>query len=113
MDVEKYLSKFYKTTENPTLKAMEYFMDEFNHPEKSLKFIHIAGTNGKGSCTEMLNNILIKAGYRVGKFISPHLVKSNERASVQNENISTEKMEELIKKIEPKIADYQEKQVEK
>lgn len=109
MDVEKYLSKFYKTTENPTLKAMEYFMDEFNHPEKSLKFIHIAGTNGKGSCTEMLNNILIKAGYRVGKFISPHLVKSNERASVQNENISTEKMEELIKKIEPKIADYQEK----
>lgn len=109
MDVEKYLSKFYKTTENPTLDAMEFFMEEFNHPEQKLKFIHIAGTNGKGSCTEMLTNILIKSGYKVGKFMSPHLVKSTERMSVQNSDITYEEMGNLIKRIEPKIEKYQKK----
>lgn len=107
MDVEKYLSKFYKTTENPILKAMEFFMEKFNHPEKRLKFIHIAGTNGKGSTAEMLTNILIKAGYKVGKFMSPHLVKSTERMSVQNNDITYEEMESLIKRIEPEIEEYQ------
>lgn len=103
MDVEQYLSNFFKGTKNPTLKAMEYFMDEFGHPEKDLKVIHIAGTNGKGSCTEMTTNILINAGYKVGKFISPHLIRYNERISIQNENITNKKMEELIEKIKPKI----------
>ena len=82
MDVEQYLSNFFKGTKNPTLKAMEFFMDEFGHPERNLKVIHIAGTNGKGSCTEMITNILINAGYKVGKFISPHLIKYNERISI-------------------------------
>lgn len=106
MDVEQYLSNFFKGTKNPTLKAMEYFMEEFGHPEKNLKVIHIAGTNGKGSCTEMMTNILINAGYKVGKFISPHLIKYNERISIQNQNITNEKMEEIIERIKPKIDKY-------
>ena len=106
MDVEQYLSNFFKGTKNPTLKAMEYFMEEFGHPEKDLKVIHIAGTNGKGSCTEMITNILINAGYKVGKFISPHLINYNERISIQNKNISNKKMEEIIEKIKPKIDKY-------
>lgn len=103
MNVEQYLSNFFKGTKNPTLKAMEYFMEEFSHPEKDLKIIHIAGTNGKGSCTEMMTNILINAGYKVGKFISPHLVKYNERISIQNKNITDKEMEGIIEKIKPKI----------
>ena len=67
MNIEEYLNNFYKGTKNPTLKAMEYFMEELGHPEKKLKIIHIAGTNGKGSTTEMLANILTKNGYKVGK----------------------------------------------
>ncbi len=106
MDVEQYLSNFFKGTKNPTLKAMEYFMEEFGHPEKNLKVIHIAGTNGKGSCTEIMTNILINAGYKVGKFISPHLIKYNERISIQNQNITNEKMEEIIERIKPKIDKY-------
>ena len=106
MDVEQYLSNFFKGTKNPTLKAMNYFMEEFRHPEKDLKVIHIAGTNGKGSCTEMITNILIKAGYKVGKFISPHLISYNERISIQNKNITNSKMEEIIEKIKPKIDKY-------
>jgi len=106
MNVEQYLSNFFKGTKNPTLKAMEYFMDEFGHPEKGLKVIHIAGTNGKGSCTEMINNILINAGYKVGKFISPHLIKYNERIAINNKNITNEKIEEIIERIKPKIDKY-------
>lgn len=106
MNVEEYLSNFFKGTKNPSLNAMKYFMEEFGHPEKDLKVIHIAGTNGKGSCVEMMTNILIKAGYKVGKFLSPHLVSYNERISIQNNNITNDEMEELIKKIEPKINKY-------
>ena len=106
IDVEQYLSNFFKGTKNPTLKAMEYFMEEFGHPEKDLKVIHIAGTNGKGSCTEMITNILINAGFVVGKFISPHLIKYNERIAINNKNITNEKMEEIIERIKPKIERY-------
>lgn len=106
MDIERYLSNFFRGTKNPTLKAMEYFMEEFGHPEKELKIIHIAGTNGKESCTEMITNILINAGYKVGKFISPHLIKYNERISINNKNITDEQMKKLIERIQPKIDKY-------
>lgn len=106
MDVNNYLAKFYKGTKNPSLKAMEYFMEQFDHPEKKLNVIHIAGTNGKGSCTEMVTNILINAGYKVGKFLSPHLIKYNERISIQNQNISDVEMESLINEINSKIEEY-------
>lgn len=113
MDVEKYLSSFYSGTKNPSLKAMQYFMEEFGQPHKKLKIIHIAGTNGKGSQVEMLANILGKAGYRVGKFMSPHLVKYHERISVANQNISDEEMEQLIARIQPKVEAYNEENSEK
>lgn len=106
MDIEKYLSNYFKGTKNPSLKAMNFLMDEFNHPEKNLKAIHIAGTNGKGSVTEMTTNVLIKEGYTVGKFISPHLIHYNERISVNNNIISDSEMENLINKIDPSIRKY-------
>ena len=57
MDIEKYYSNFFSGTKDPSLDAMNFFMDKLGHPEKKLKFIHIAGTNGKGSTTEMISNI--------------------------------------------------------
>lgn len=106
MDIEKYLSNFFKGTKNPSLKAMKFLMDEFKHPEDKIKTIHIAGTNGKGSATEIITNVLINEGYTVGKFISPHLIHYNERISVNNNNISNIEMEELIEKINPAIEKY-------
>ena len=106
MNIEKYLSNFFKGTKNPSLKAMKFLMDEFKHPEDKIKAIHIAGTNGKGSVTKMITNVLIKEGYIVGKFISPHLIHYNERISVNNNNISNTEMEELIDKINPAIKKY-------
>lgn len=106
MDINNYLDSFFKGTKDPSLDAMKYFMEEFNHPEERLKFIHIAGTNGKGSCTEMMSNILVKAGYKVGKFLSPHLIKYNERISINGNCITDSEMEDLIELIQPKIEKY-------
>jgi len=65
MELGEYLAKFASITRKPNLDAMRYFMQEFGEPHKKAKFIHIAGTNGKGSVTEMINNCLVNAGYKV------------------------------------------------
>ena len=65
MNITEYISGFKNVVKEPTLDAMEYLMKEFDYPNKKIKFIHIAGTNGKGSVCEMINNILISAGYKV------------------------------------------------
>ena len=108
IDVEKYLDTFFKGTRNPTLKAMQFFMDEYNWFEKDMKFIHIAGTNGKGSTTKIITNILMEAGYKVGTFISPHLVRYNERIRVNNIEITDEEISGYIEELEPKIQKYNE-----
>ena len=107
-NVEEYLNNFFRGTKNPSLHAMKYFMEEYNNFEKEMKFIHIAGTNGKGSCTEMISNILVKQGYKVGKFLSPHLIKYNERISINRQDISDEDLISLITELEPKIKKYNE-----
>lgn len=71
-------------------------MNRLGNPQEKLRFIHVTGTNGKGSVVEMLNNILIKNKLKVGKFISPHLVKYNERICVNNEEIKDKEIEEII-----------------
>ena len=106
MDVQKYLSGFFSGTKDPSLDAMQFFMKEYDNFNSKMNFIHIAGTNGKGSCTEMLTKILINSGYKVGKFISPHLIKYNERISINNEDISDLEMEELIIELKVKIDKY-------
>lgn len=106
MNVEKYLQSFSHGKKKQSLETMKYFMKQLGNPQEKQKFIHIAGTNGKGSCTEMMTNILLKSGYKVGKFISPHLIEYNERISVNNINISNEEMEKIIEEIDPLIMEY-------
>lgn len=110
IDVNEYLKNFYKGTKNPSLKAMQYFMNIYNNFERQMKFIHIAGTNGKGSCTEIISNILVKQGYKVGKFLSPHLIRYNERISINGKEISDEEMLNLIEELKPLIDRYNEKE---
>ena len=106
MNSTEYFSKFYNGTKNPTLDTMYFFMEKLNHPEKKLKFIHIAGTNGKGSVVEMLSSILIDAGYKVGKFMSPMILTHHERFCINNEQISEKKLMELIDIIDPLVNEY-------
>lgn len=65
--IDEYLSKFDKVTKDPNLDAMKYIMEKFNNPEKQTKFIHVSGTNGKGSICEMLASILNNTEYKVRK----------------------------------------------
>lgn len=106
LDIENYLNNFFKGTRKHSLNSIKYFMNEYNNFYKKLKFIHVAGTNGKGSCVEIISNILIKNGYSVGKFISPHLIRYNERISINNTEISDKEMMSLIEELKPKISVY-------
>lgn len=106
MDIEKYLSTFDKFTKDPNLDVMNYLMNEFGNPHKKTKFVHVAGTNGKGSVCEMLANVLIKSGYNVGKFISPHLIKFNDGIYINNNEITDEEVEEILVPLSEKIEKY-------
>lgn len=90
MILDEFLSQFVQTTNYPTLNAMHYLMDKLDSPQNKLKFVHVAGTNGKGSICEMLNKTLILSNYKVGKFISPHLFVSNESICINDIQITDE-----------------------
>jgi dihydrofolate synthase / folylpolyglutamate synthase len=72
------------------LDRVRAVLETLGNPQELIPIIHIAGTNGKGSVTAMLSNVLKVAGYRIGRFISPHLITVRERIAVDNEPIPTE-----------------------
>ena len=113
MKVNEYLSGFFKGTKGPTLDAIEYFMEQLDFPQRKLKIVHIAGTNGKGSTVEMLANVLEQADYTVGKFMSPHIIKFNERICVNHKEILDEELEELTNKMKPIVEGYNKNHEEK
>lgn len=76
-------------------------MEKLGHPEEKLRFVHIAGTNGKGSTAAMTASVLRAAGYRTGLYTSPYLQVFNERMSVDGEMISDEELGELTGRIRP------------
>lgn len=95
------------TSKNPSLKAMKFLMSRLGYPEKKTKFVHVAGTNGKGSVVEMMAKILEKAGYKTGKFVSPHLVRFNERIQVNGREITDAEIEKLLVELQPVIDEYE------
>jgi dihydrofolate synthase/folylpolyglutamate synthase len=73
-------------------------------PQKKLKFVHVAGTNGKGSVSAFLCNILIDAGYKVGLFTSPHINNFSERIKINNKEISEQELLELSNLFNSKVS---------
>lgn len=77
-------------------------LELLGHPEKKLRFVHVAGTNGKGSVSVMLATVLKEAGYRTGLFTSPYIIRFNERIQVDLEEISDQELAyytEQVKKV--------------
>lgn len=72
----------------PGLDRTAKLLDLLGNPHKKLKLIHVAGTNGKGSTTAMMANILKCAGYRTGTYISPHLYRNTERMAINGIEIT-------------------------
>lgn len=82
------------------INDFEKLMSVLNKPQDSLRFIHIAGTNGKGSTCAMVASCLTEAGYKTGLYTSPHLVRENERIKINNIEISNTDLERLAKKVD-------------
>ena len=78
-----------KFTHEPGLEVMQALMARLGDPQRRLRCVHIAGTNGKGSCAAMTASVLRAAGYRTGLFTSPDLVTMSERIRVDGVNIKT------------------------
>lgn len=70
------------------MERIEGLLRELDNPEQKIKTVHVTGTNGKGSVASMITNILLAANLKVGKFTSPHLVKYNERITINGNDIS-------------------------
>lgn len=85
-------SAAYKADLQSTLSLMEHL----GHPERNLRCIHVAGTNGKGSVSHLLASVLHRAGYRVGLYTSPHLVDFRERIRVDGAMISPEAVTHFV-----------------
>lgn len=94
------------------LKRMKEIMDKLGNPQDSLKFIHVTGTNGKGSVCAMLSEILMCSGYKTGRYISPYIEVFNERMSINDVYITDDELIELVEEIQPHIESMEEKPTE-
>ena len=96
---EEYINSIPKFAGKTELKNTEILLDELGIDTSQMKIIHVAGTNGKGSVCSYISNTLVKAGYKTGLFISPHLVKINERIQIDNVPVSDEIFDAAYEKV--------------
>lgn len=99
----RYLEQTYKLGRKLGLDNIHQLLEELGRPDKDLKLIHVAGTNGKGSTCAMIYSMLRQAGYSVGFYSSPHLIKYNERFSVDGEMISDDDLAALITRVKQAV----------
>ena len=93
----------------PGLDAIEGLLEELGHPEDNLKIVYIAGTNGKGSIFAYLSSILIAAGFKVGRYISPTISCYEERFQINGEYIIKDKLARLYNIVEEAMKREEEK----
>lgn len=96
-----YITSFGRFGSRPGLERMQWVLERIGHPEASQRFIHIAGTNGKGSTTALVHNVLQAAGYRVGMYTSPYLEAFTNRIGVGGKDIDTDALISLVERLRP------------
>ena len=96
-----YLAKLTTFGINLGLERIQELLKRLGNPEKTLRVIHVGGTNGKGSTTVMIARILQEAGYNVGAFTSPHMHDWRERMVINSQMIPKEKVLEAIRRVRP------------
>src|SRR3989339_455467 len=101
--VIKYLNNREKFGIKLGLKNIRLLLKKVGSPHKKIKCIHVAGTNGKGSCCAMISSVLQEAGYKVGMYTSPHLKRFNERIKINNKEISNKDVVKYFLKTKPHI----------
>ena len=95
----KYITEVGNFGSNYGLERTHKLLEYLGNPEKELKFIHIAGTNGKGSTTSMITEILMGEGYKVGMYTSPFIEEFEERIQINRNNIPKESLAILMDEI--------------
>ncbi len=96
----------------PGLERIGELCAALGNPQDSLKFIHVAGTNGKGSFSSMLDSSLRKAGYKVGLFTSPYILEFNERIKLDGKNIPDDDLARIVERVKTVADKMQEKPTE-
>ena len=94
-----YINNFTWSSSRMGLERTAELLQKVGDPQKKLKFIHVAGTNGKGSTCAMTERILREAGYRTGFYPSPYLQDFRERIQVNGEYIPGEKLAEITERV--------------
>ena len=91
-----YLNSTPYFAQKSSLENIRRYLERFGHPERGIRIIHVAGTNGKGSVCARIASCLQEAGLHVGLFISPHLEVIRERMSIDGEMISEEEFDRTV-----------------
>jgi dihydrofolate synthase/folylpolyglutamate synthase len=84
---------------NPGLKNTEELLGFFENPQKELRFLHVAGTNGKGSVSAMLTSIFMESGEKVGCFSSPHIIDFSERIRINGKPVNEQFVVDFCNKV--------------
>lgn len=91
----------------PGLDRILTLLDRMGNPQDKLKYIHVAGTNGKGSVCAMLSNVLVASGYKTGLFISPYITDFRERIQINNAMVSKEELVSAVENTFPLVEELQ------
>ena len=106
-DIDLLLAPFHQFGVNLGLSRIQTLLAAMGSPHTSVPIVHVAGTNGKGSVCAYLSSVLSAAGYKVGRYTSPHLVNWNERICIDGEPISTDRavtaIQQAIAAIDPNL----------
>ncbi|MDP5272715.1 bifunctional folylpolyglutamate synthase/dihydrofolate synthase [Chengkuizengella axinellae] len=95
----------------PGLERMKVLMERLDNPHRRLKFIHVAGTNGKGSTCAYLSQVLQESGYDVGMFTSPYIQKFTDRIQMNGKDIPEEVVLSLVNELKPIVDEVSESEL--
>ena len=103
MTIDHYLKPYQRFGVHLGLERILLLLENLGNPQQKVPIIHVAGTNGKGSVCAYLSSILTAAGYKVGRYTSPHLVNWTERICINGLPIAEENLIDLLEIIQQKI----------
>lgn len=110
-DVFRWMERTCAPGMKPGLERMNWVLKRLGHPERRLKWIHVAGTNGKGSTGAMIAQVLRQAGYTTGMFSSPHIMNWNERVQLDGQPIEEEVFVRWANHLKPLIEEVSQSEV--
>ena len=108
----EYIHSINWTFCKPGLERIKILLDKLNNPQDSLKFVHVAGTNGKGSFCKMLQQALTLSGYKTGLFTSPYIKVFNERMQISGQMIDNDELALITEYVRPFADEMDDKPTE-